>query len=416
MPLQHRSRSVAFTLIELLVVIGIIFVLMALTLPAIQRVRASWHKAACSNNLKQVGASLLSYINDHGKLPTGGGDIEEPGYVNWDNMVEIGPVPPMPRVRSYLTPGVGDHGSIKGNGAPSLGSDQDWGWAYQILPYMGSSHSLLYHLPNTDDLRIANTAIDVYFCPARWGPKINNAPADTLRHPKLIGRAGIDYAGNLGTNDVTDPRPGRVKPFCWRPDKPNFGNREGMDPATLPHYRNGVFIKSRFWHARPAASWSKFTYVDWPLSRIDIADGFAYTIAVAEKAVVKQRTVSFGWSSGYGPETLRCGSYWDMSGAGYELLPHDRPYQDPEVPISSNNKPIDKGTGFGSAHPYGMNALFLDGSVRTIAYRIQPDYQTRPVYHPRMDATPNPNQLSLFRRLLHRADGGTIDMSILEGN
>jgi len=55
----------AFTLIELLVVITIISVLMAITLPALRRVRQQGYETECRSNLRQLAISLKTYTNDH---------------------------------------------------------------------------------------------------------------------------------------------------------------------------------------------------------------------------------------------------------------------------------------------------------------------------------------------------------------
>lgn len=66
----HRIRK-GFTLIELLVVIGIIAILAALLLPALNSAKASAQSAACKSNLRQMSLALKMYVGDAGKYPQG---------------------------------------------------------------------------------------------------------------------------------------------------------------------------------------------------------------------------------------------------------------------------------------------------------------------------------------------------------
>jgi prepilin-type N-terminal cleavage/methylation domain-containing protein/prepilin-type processing-associated H-X9-DG protein len=143
----------AFTLIEMLVVIAIIGVLVALLIPAVQRVRATSSQLSCANNLKQLGLGLHQFHDTFKMFPSNGG---------WDGqqtILAVDGTPFTPETFDFTT----NAGYKFGVGDPLLSpQDQTGSWGYVILPYVEQEQ-----MYRERDWKIG---VPVFICPARRQP------------------------------------------------------------------------------------------------------------------------------------------------------------------------------------------------------------------------------------------------------
>lgn len=316
-----------FTLIELLVVIAIIAVLLGLLLPAVQKVRDAANRIKCGNNLKQLGIALNAYHDLYKGYPPSL-DNRFHKYWHWSWLARI-----LPSVE-------------QGN----LWKQAD-DWASQ------TTHPVRWPHP-----RPAGTAGYAHYSP--WGGWI-------------FGRPEVPQNPALGTVVQTficpaDPLVLQVRTFTHGQDPllMAFTNYLGVN-GTDYRLQDGMFTSNK--QVRYAA----------------IQDGASNTLLVGERGA--SRSMDFGsWLAGCGQMDRTLGPEDDQRGSGDVMLgvrelnsrQNGNPILDQVCPpgpyhfqrrgqILDTNGQVREECDqfhFWSHHTGGANFLFVDGSVRFLAY------------------------------------------------
>ncbi len=339
-------RRRGFTLIELLVVIAIIAVLIGLLLPAVQKVRDAANRIKCANNLKQLALCLQSYHDTNNSFPPAMDNnpwnvSSEPWQKNW--------------ALSWLT---------------------------RLMPYYEQDN-----LARDTEAQETNTSLSApsprYY---PWNNRFQafgakepmwGCPADS-RSLSVQSTDGfqIQYTAYLGVNGVNHiGGQGKYTPTSGANSNTPAGNGDPTN-NNQPCGMTGVLIPVQNYKGTCP-----------PGIRIaDIIDGTTNTFAIGERPPSKD--MEFGWGfSGWGNNgDSDCDTVLGVSerneGGSYGCPLGNK---DPRVTSPAAQVPYQISAGslqnqcdqfhFWSLHSGGANFAMCDGSVRYVAYGMDPIIQ-----------------------------------------
>ena len=316
--MKRNIRTRGFTLVELLVVIAIIGILIGMLLPAVQQVREAARRATCMNQLRQIALAAHNYESAHRHFPTAGDHSQ--GF--WDEPFQ------------------------------SAFSRENWGWGYQVLPFMEQ-----------------NNLFDLRSDPVDGGTA--NAPGQmlsfkipTFNCPSRANRVAIDGAGVFQLGDYAGCMTswnfgwqyGGWNGFNWQTQMSNQ-----MEPQFI---WRGIIVKAvNSFLESGVRDFQDFGEIGFGA----VTDGTTNTILFAEKSVLASRYTAAPGDWWDAPGYLHSADWPTMRGfhaaANGDFIWRDSLAADQRRGNSDFNE-----HSFGSAHPGTLVAAMGDGSTHTINF------------------------------------------------
>lgn len=364
--LTQSPKRDGFTLVELLVVIAIIAVLMALLLPAVQRVRESANKTSCLNNMKNVILALHNYHEAHRGFPPAWAEPEPITDIDYTNSIyddafddtlglDVHPAPidiflnfsstPIERW-SYETPALQNIIKEKVQ-VSNWRLSRYWSWQTMILPQMGAelytpdfehtkfsnseSTGLVAYTVEEPNLKKIQVEIPSYICPS-------SSISSTVSQNQFARRTENSTEEQLTDFGLSNYRGVRGYWQDTTSESPN-PNDDTEDTSGFV-LRMGMFDINRG---------SKFK---------DVNDGESNTLMIGEASI------GF-WNDGFSC----CSSVHDNRPDFFSFTEYT-PGPDDVEDHRENRFFRGQFAGFSSEHDGVVNFALVDGSARSIATNI----------------------------------------------